>query len=234
MLRNMTRNMTRNVTRRQMFAMPAALAVAAEAAAETRRQPVLRIGVCSYTFREFQRKMAIDMIQEMGVSTVSVKDIHLPFWLSPDELRKAVGEFKNAGLTIVSAGNTDLKSENPSRAAPLFRVREDLRHPDAGGRSYACGAAGGREAGEGIRYSGRDSHAWPGGSQFPCAESGDGRDKKHGSAYGDVHRCRPFDAWGRGCGGRNRQRGAETVRLPYEGSQERKREGQPVRRWEKA
>jgi sugar phosphate isomerase/epimerase len=101
------------MTRREMFAMPAALAVAAEGAAETSGAG-FTIGVCSYTFREFQRKMAIEMIQKMGVSTVSVKDMHLPFWLTPDELRKAVGEFKSAGLTIVSAGNTDLKSEDPA------------------------------------------------------------------------------------------------------------------------
>src|SRR5580704_11070921 len=96
-----------------MLAMPAALAVAAEA--EAADQPgAFTIGVCSYTFREFQRKMAIDMIKQMGVSTVSVKDVHLPYWLAPDELRKAVVEFKKAGLTIVSAGNTDLKSEDPA------------------------------------------------------------------------------------------------------------------------
>jgi sugar phosphate isomerase/epimerase len=94
-----------------MFAMPAAFAVASEAAAE--EPGAFTIGVCSYTFREFQRKLAIEMIQKMGVSTVSVKDVHLPYWLTPDELRKAVGEFRKAGLTIVSAGNTDLKSEDP-------------------------------------------------------------------------------------------------------------------------
>ena len=66
MLRNMTRNMTRNVTRRQMLAMPAALAVAAEAAATDSPAAGFRIGVCSYTFREFQRKMAIDMIGGIG------------------------------------------------------------------------------------------------------------------------------------------------------------------------
>jgi sugar phosphate isomerase/epimerase len=97
-----------------MFAIPGALAVAAEAAAAETPGAGFRIGVCSYTFREFQRKMAIDMIKQMGVSTVSVKDVHLPYWLTPDELRKAVGDFKKAGLTIVSAGNTDLKSEDPA------------------------------------------------------------------------------------------------------------------------
>jgi sugar phosphate isomerase/epimerase len=102
------------MTRREMFAIPGALAIAAEAAAAESPAGGFRIGVCSYTFREFQRKMAIDMMKQMGVSTVSVKDVHLPYWLAPDELRKAAGEFKKAGLTIVSAGNTDLKSEDPA------------------------------------------------------------------------------------------------------------------------
>src|SRR5580704_792975 len=102
------------MTRREMFAMPGALAMAAEAAAAESTGTGFRIGVCSYTFREFQRKMAIDMIKQMGVSTVSVKDVHLPYWLTSEELLKGVAEFKKAGLTIVSAGNTDLKSEDPA------------------------------------------------------------------------------------------------------------------------
>src|SRR5258708_195128 len=67
-----------------------------------------KLGVCSYTFREFQRKMAISMIRQLGVSWVSVKDFHLPYSLTTDELVKAKSEFNKAGLTIVSGGNTDL------------------------------------------------------------------------------------------------------------------------------
>ena len=73
-----------------------------------------RIGVASYSFREFQRKLAISMIKQLGVRYVSVKEFHLPYTLSSTEAAKAAGEFKKAGLTIVSGGNISLQDEDPA------------------------------------------------------------------------------------------------------------------------
>jgi sugar phosphate isomerase/epimerase len=111
-----------------MFAVPAALAAAAAGAAETPGVG-FNIGICSYTFREFQRKMAIGMMQQLGVHHCSVKDVHLPYSSTPEEVTKAAGEFKKAGLTIASVGNTDLKSEDP---AVLRRYFEYARRCGAG------------------------------------------------------------------------------------------------------
>jgi sugar phosphate isomerase/epimerase len=83
-----------------------------------------KLGVCSYTFREFQRKMAISMIRQLGVSWVSVKDFHLPYSLTTEELVKAKSEFNKAGLTIVSGGNTDLKSEDPAVLRRFFEYAQ--------------------------------------------------------------------------------------------------------------
>ena len=74
----------------------------------------IKLGVCTYSFREFSRSLALKMIRELGVSYVSVKDVHLAYSLSPSEMEKAKAEFKKAGVTIVSVGNTDLKDEDPS------------------------------------------------------------------------------------------------------------------------
>jgi sugar phosphate isomerase/epimerase len=54
------------------------------------------------------------MIRQLGVTDVSVKDFHLPYTYTPAEIARAVSEFHKAGLTIVSGGNTNLKS--PDRA----------------------------------------------------------------------------------------------------------------------
>jgi sugar phosphate isomerase/epimerase len=94
--------------------------VAAEAAAET-DSAGFKIGICSYTFREFQRKMAIGMMKQLGVGVVSVKDVHLHYDTKPEDMAKAVGEFKKAGLTIASVGNTDLKSEDPAALRRYFQ-----------------------------------------------------------------------------------------------------------------
>lgn len=103
------------MTRRETFAIPAAMAaLAMEAEGASDGALGFTVGVCSYTFREFQRKMAIDLMKQMGVKVISVKDVHLSYSLPADELRKAADEFRKAGFTIASAGNTDLKSEDPA------------------------------------------------------------------------------------------------------------------------
>lgn len=88
-----------------------------------------KIGICSYTFREFQRKMAISMMKQLGVSYVSVKDFHLPYSLAAEEARKAASEFAKAGLTIVSGGNTDLKIEDPAVFRRAFEYARNCGMP---------------------------------------------------------------------------------------------------------
>ncbi len=104
------------MTRRQAIAMNAAglaAILSAELEAADAVSGDFNLGICSYTFREFQRKMAIGMMKQMAVKYVSVKDVHMPYWLSPADLKKAVDEFHKAGLTIASSGNTDLTSDDP-------------------------------------------------------------------------------------------------------------------------
>jgi sugar phosphate isomerase/epimerase len=110
------------MTRRDMISgigMLAAVPVASEAAAGDTAS--FRIGVCSYSFRDFQRGLAIKMIQQLGLTQVSVKqDYHMPYTLAPADVTKAAGDFKKAGLTIVSCGNTDMKSNDPADLRKYF------------------------------------------------------------------------------------------------------------------
>jgi len=113
------------LTRREMFAMPAAFAALAEGATYETPGAHFKIGICSYTFREFQRHMAIDLMKQLGVSYVSIKDVHLSYSLTPDELRKGIAEFTKAGLTPTSAGNTDLHSTDPAVLRRYFEYARD-------------------------------------------------------------------------------------------------------------
>jgi sugar phosphate isomerase/epimerase len=117
------------MTRREILAMSGALAVAAEMAEAAAPYGQFKLGICSYTFREFQRKMAIEMMQQLGVAYVSIKDVHLAYDLSPAELMKGIGEFKKAGLTPVSSGNTDLRDPNPEVLRRPFQYARDARIP---------------------------------------------------------------------------------------------------------
>jgi sugar phosphate isomerase/epimerase len=80
-----------------------------------------QIGVCTYSFRDFQRGLAIKMIKQLGVTEISVKqDYHMPFTLSPADVAKAMGEFKKAGLSVTSCGNTDMKSHEAADLRKYF------------------------------------------------------------------------------------------------------------------
>jgi sugar phosphate isomerase/epimerase len=92
----------------------AAAAAPLPAASDSKPGNGFHLGVCTYSVREFQRKLAISMIKQLGVSYVSVKEFHLPYNSSADEIAKARDDFSKAGLTIASGGNIDLKDENPA------------------------------------------------------------------------------------------------------------------------
>ena len=80
----------------------------------------LRLGVATYSFREFQRRIAISLTRQLGVRWVSVKDFHLSYTASPGELAKATGEFQRAGLTIASGGTIPLRDEDPQALRRYF------------------------------------------------------------------------------------------------------------------
>ncbi len=88
-----------------------------------------KIGVASYSFHEFQRKLAISMIKQLGVRYVSVKEFHLPYTMSKEDAAKAAGEFKKAGLIIMSGGNISLQDEDPAALRRLFEYARNCGMP---------------------------------------------------------------------------------------------------------
>lgn len=83
-----------------------------------------RLGVCSYSVRNFQRNMAISLLKQLGVSFVSVKDMHVAYTVTEKEAAKAKNDFAKAGLTIVSGGVMPFENED---AAGLRRYFEYAR-----------------------------------------------------------------------------------------------------------
>jgi len=72
----------------------------------------IRLGVASYSLRNFQRHMAISMLKQLGVQWVSVKDAHLSYADAEDD-SKGKAEFEKAGMTIVSGGVIYLNEKDP-------------------------------------------------------------------------------------------------------------------------
>ena len=120
------------MTRREMISSVGVLAAARSAAGSAASDTApagFRIGVATYSLRQFQRGLAIRMIKQLGVTYVSVKDFHLPYTSTPAEIAKAVSEFQKAGLTIVSGGNRDMKSSDPAELRKPFEYAKACGMP---------------------------------------------------------------------------------------------------------
>ncbi|HVG26510.1 MAG TPA: sugar phosphate isomerase/epimerase [Acidobacteriaceae bacterium] len=65
----------------------------------------VRLGMCSYTFRSFDRAKMIGSLKELGVSTVNLKDVkdHLPSSSAAEE-DGALADYKAAGITPTAVG----------------------------------------------------------------------------------------------------------------------------------
>lgn len=68
----------------------------------------VKLGVASYSLRNFSRAYAIRAIGEMGTSFVNIKSFHQPYEHTPEQLRAGQRAFESAGLDIVGGGTITL------------------------------------------------------------------------------------------------------------------------------
>jgi sugar phosphate isomerase/epimerase len=80
----------------------------------------LKLGVATYSLRNFTRAQAIRMVQELGVRYVNVKEVHLPYKAMPEELTAGVQEFREAGLEIVGGGTISLNRNDEAELRRYF------------------------------------------------------------------------------------------------------------------
>jgi sugar phosphate isomerase/epimerase len=106
--------MTRRDMARYVAGFAAAGATGVTKAAEMDMPGGIKLGVATYSFREFQRHLAISMIKQLKVHYVSVKDFHIPYDVTPEDAEKAKSDFAKAGLKIMSCGNVPLQDEDPA------------------------------------------------------------------------------------------------------------------------
>ena len=120
---------------RRAFLVTAAASVAgiaarvSPAAGATRSQAGLKLGVASYSLREFSRADAITMIRALRTPHVNVKSMHLPYTLSPLELSAARREFETAGLTIVGGGTIGFERDTDEDVGRYFAYAKGAGMP---------------------------------------------------------------------------------------------------------
>jgi len=81
---------------------------------------LLRLGVASYSLRNFPREKAIEMVKALGTPYVNLKSVHLPYELSLEELATARREIEGAGLQIVGGGVITFEQDTDEDVGKYF------------------------------------------------------------------------------------------------------------------
>ena len=64
----------------------------------------IRLAVATYSLRGFQRDLAIKMIKDLNVHYASVKEFHLPYHDTLEQLAAGRKKFDEAGINVISGG----------------------------------------------------------------------------------------------------------------------------------
>lgn len=74
----------------------------------------LKIGVATYTFREWPIEETIKGLQRAGVKYISVKNVknHIDISHSTEERKRRAQMFRDGGMTLMSAGNVSMRGSD--------------------------------------------------------------------------------------------------------------------------
>ncbi len=71
----------------------------------------IKLGIASYTFREFSLEDTLKMTNKVGMSYIALKSMHLPLDKTNDEILSVKNEVEKAGIKLYGAGVVYMKSE---------------------------------------------------------------------------------------------------------------------------
>lgn len=132
--------MVKSLSRRAFFGTAAAAGVWTTLAPSTalRATPVgestapppgpLKLGVASYSLREFPLDQALEMARKLGVTHMTFKDVHLPRTDSPEATRALAAKIKAAGITIMGGGTITLPND-PAQIKKDFEYAKNAGFP---------------------------------------------------------------------------------------------------------
>ncbi len=122
-------------TRRRFLGAAAGIAGLSAAGVETasaRIEPMpwgIKLGVATYSLRQFPRDKAIEMIKALQTPWVSIKDVHLKQNIPAAEIQAGAKEFTDAGLKIMSGGNVGMPETTIDGLRPHFEYAKNAGMP---------------------------------------------------------------------------------------------------------
>lgn len=100
---------------------------AAQASGEAAHE--IKLGVASYSLREFGRSLAIKSIKQLNVNYVNIKEFHLPYILKAEDIAKGRKQFEAAGLKIMGGGTVTFAKEDDADIRSYFEYAKHAGMP---------------------------------------------------------------------------------------------------------
>lgn len=88
-----------------------------------------RLGVASYSLRNFSREQAIEMTRSLGVHYINLKSFHLPYNASDSEFRLAQRQLASAGLQLVGGGTITFETDSDDGVHKYFEYARSAGMP---------------------------------------------------------------------------------------------------------
>jgi sugar phosphate isomerase/epimerase len=96
--------------------------------ADVSRGGRLKLGVASYSMREFTLDQALDMARTLGVTHMTFKDVHVPRTDPPDATRALRAKIQAAGITIMGGGTITIPND-PAKIKKEFEYAKNAGFP---------------------------------------------------------------------------------------------------------
>ena len=116
------------MNRRDLFRSSAALAAASvlpkagfaqNRPGEQLKPPPVRLGIASYTFRQFDSAHLIDFMHQLKTPLLNLKDMHLKMG-PPAEVKAQADAYRAAGFTLTAAGTITFNVDTDEDVRPKF------------------------------------------------------------------------------------------------------------------
>jgi sugar phosphate isomerase/epimerase len=88
----------------------------------------LKLGLASYSMREFTLDQALDMAKQMGVKYMTFKDVHVPRTDPPEKTRALRAKIEAAGITIMGGGTITIPND-PAQIKKEFEYAKNAGFP---------------------------------------------------------------------------------------------------------
>lgn len=110
-------------------AIAAPFAGASTAFAEGAAPGDVKLGVATYSLRQFQRDLAIRMVKQLNIEYVDIKEFHLPQNDTPEQTAAGRKAFDKAGLKVIGGGNITLAEPDEAGMRKHFEYAKAAGFP---------------------------------------------------------------------------------------------------------